>query len=806
MKKEKNRESRGRRRLRAALLWLLFHRFHLALAALFLFFPALAEGPLASMAANLFVLTFREQLAVGMLAILLGQVLVVVTWMSTRTGPLRLWPGTARTPREGESPDEPDPGSPEDAIRLGYREFRGAFRRAWGTSRALKRRLPALLPWLGLALAAPTLAAVFRASEEVSFGWRVAALALAFALAQLALGVAAVVTAWLTPAAAKHGLLEGSPLARRLARWARRRTPGPALLVRDALARRLSRAPFGPGYVWVDPEGRRFLHSGHLAALGLFAATALVYVALGVWNVPGRERALLSLPALAALLLVLLMATWILPGLSFLLDRFRAPAMVALLFVSLVLYALAGADHFFALRDSAAELPAAADSDLAVIDSWFAPAADGSPPRPVVAVAAAGGGITASAWTAAVLTGLASGEGGAELLASLKLISGVSGGAVGAMFFLDRLPAAPLATMGRLDANRVTAIRDAASASSLDAVGWGLAYPDLLRTILSFPFATLFPSIDRSWALEESWRRRLATPAAPPTLAAWRADALAGRKPLFVLNATSVETGDRFVLSTLSTDAPADDSRRSASFFGTFPGWDLAIPTAARLASTFPFVGLAARAAPPKFSRDSPPIESAAHFVDGGYADNSGIVAALELLDRALVRRCGASGPCAAPPIILLRLRSFDPTARELDEVEEGNAWLTAAASPLQTLANVRGASQAERNELELRLFEARWEARGVVVGVVDLPLGGIGPLSWKLTEAERRRIREAWKRRQTTGYEIEHLRTALFTNDFTLYAGGPGAATVPPEPYRDRPDWCCMPWGARCPSEETEC
>ncbi|HEX9669533.1 MAG TPA: hypothetical protein VGC93_08625, partial [Thermoanaerobaculia bacterium] len=155
-KKEENKEPRWRRRLRASFLWLLFHRFHLALALLFLFFPALARGPLASMAANLFVLTFREQLAVGLLAILLGEALVVVTWMSTRTGPLRLWPGTGRTPQAGEDPDAPAPGSPEDAIRLGYREFRGAFRRAWGTSRRLARHMPALLPWLGLALAAPT--------------------------------------------------------------------------------------------------------------------------------------------------------------------------------------------------------------------------------------------------------------------------------------------------------------------------------------------------------------------------------------------------------------------------------------------------------------------------------------------------------------------------------------------------------------------------------------------------------------------------------------------------------------------------
>jgi hypothetical protein len=265
------------------------------------------------------------------------------------------------------------------------------------------------------------------------------------------------------------------------------------------------------------------------------------------------------------------MMAWILPGLSFLLDRFRAPVVPAIVAVSFALYALAGADHFFSLRPPTAALPSAAAEDLALVDSWFAADAAGTPPRPIVVVAAAGGGITASAWTAAVLSGLASGEGGEEFLASLKVISGVSGGAVGAIYFLDRLPPVPMASMRRLNGATTAAIRAAASASSLDAVGWGLAYPDLLRTLLSFPFATVWPELDRGAALEASWRRRLADPASPPTLARWRADALAGRKPLVVLGATAVETGERVELATLALEPPSGPR----GFWSRYPGWDL---------------------------------------------------------------------------------------------------------------------------------------------------------------------------------------------------------------------------------------
>jgi hypothetical protein len=361
------RDAGTRPRLRSFFVWLLFHRFHLLLAAALVGFPWFARGPAAPFAANLFVLGFGEQVAVATLATVAGQVLVIVTWTSTRAGPLRLWPGTG------------DAG-PEQAIRLGYREFRHAFRRSWGTSRRLARRMPVLAPWLAIALAAPTLATLHAASGEgeLTAALSLGALFVGVLLAQLVLAAAALATAWLTPAEARHGLLEGSPLARRLAALARRRTLPGAEWLRDLLTSCLARGPFGPGYVWVDPAGRRSLHSGHLAAAGLFAATLAVYVALGVANRPGAEAPLLGrLPALGALLLVLTMAAWIVPALSFLLDRFRAPVVAAIVLVSFALYALAGADHFFTLRAPAAALPASPAEDLALVDSWFASDVDG---------------------------------------------------------------------------------------------------------------------------------------------------------------------------------------------------------------------------------------------------------------------------------------------------------------------------------------------------------------------------------------------------------------------------------------------
>jgi len=753
-------------RLRSVVAWTLFHRFHLLLAALFFGFPFFARGPAASLLANLFVLTFWKAATVALLATLVGHALVVTAWASTRNGPIRLWPGSpegARRPapgaseRPGEAESSPDGASADHASRPGFRALRAAYRRSWETSHRWRRRISRLEPWIVLALAAPTLVTVFRASvdEGESLFRRLAAPALGWFVAQLVRLLAGVVTALLTPEDAHLGFV-GGKIARRLAKLARRRAPRPAVWARDKLRTLFARPPFGPGYVWVDRDGNRFLHSGHLAALGMLAGTLLVYAVFGLVDNPARRDPFL--PALGAVLLVLGVAVWLLPGLSFFLDRYRVPVVPSWLLVSALLWMVAGGDHWFDLMPldetaggggAGAAKPFDPAEDEALIDSWFEVPEGEEHPRPIILVAAAGGGITASAWTATVLTGLASGDDGGDFLASLKVISGVSGGAVGAMHFLDRLPDEPLATMGPLSPERVEAIRNAASASSLDAVGWGLAYPDLLRSLFAFPYATLFPRIDRSWALEQSFRLHLEDPRHPPTLASWRKETIEERKPLFIASATSVETGERFEMATL--DLGTD--RAPAGFWETYPESDVDLPTASRLASTFPMVSVPARARTPKGSGRS---ISASHFVDGGYAENSGLLSVIELLDTALERRCGNAPSCEVPPIRILEIRAFSVADVSIPSLDRSGALSSSIAAPILTMMSVRTSSQGTRNRFELVLTSGRWSVRGVEVNARVLPLGDIGPLSWHLTRRERRSIVEVWRRVETENRSLD--------------------------------------------------
>ena len=133
---------------------------------------------------------------------------------------------------------------------------------------------------------------------------------------------------------------------------------------------------------------------------------------------------------------MLLLSLWVLvlAGVTFFWDRYRLPLLVILL----VYFWLAGfsikADHYYRVWTRPSPDPELTPGEI------IGRAAQQH--RPIVVVAAGGGGIQSAAWTTSVLDQLgkrlkADSGGAYDLPHSIRLISGVSGGSVGGMFYAE---------------------------------------------------------------------------------------------------------------------------------------------------------------------------------------------------------------------------------------------------------------------------------------------------------------------------------------------------------------------------------
>lgn len=340
---------------------------------------------------------------------------------------------------------------------------------------------------------------------------------------------------------------------------------------------------------------------------------------------------------------------------------------------------------------------------------------------------AAGGGIHLAAWTAKVLTELSKLPGFAE---RVRLVSSVSGGSVGALYWLQTLFEGT---------SRPIDVMKAATRSSLDSVAWGLLYADFIRLLLPI----LPDSFDRGWALERAWERDWNF---PPRLSDWREKVRTGEMPAVLFNTTAVQTGERITIPTTDLDPirPGVDVRRT--FYEIHPDLDLSPLTAARLSATFPFVSPAARA-------DRGEI---VHFVDGGYFDNFGAASLTQWLRDAVP---ADSSPVTRILVVCITGCKPSPKAARC----KPPIWSFQFHAPLEALLNVRNASQLTRRDIEQRLItEAMLKSRGVDVKFVDFANPTTdAPLSWHLLPHEIQEIDEAWAATAASREEVARFLAA---------------------------------------------
>lgn len=450
-------------------------------------------------------------------------------------------------------------------------------------------------------------------------------------------------------------------------------------------------------------------HGTATLCLGIFGILFLVF---------GLD--LVRPPTLVSVLTFFVAVVLTLSGAAFLFDGFRFPFFVAIALLFWLTAQFQHTDQYFAAHKITPPPPALSPRE--VLEAGLRH----DPDRAVI-VCAVGGGIQAGAWAARVLQGLEELTGG-ELSPRVRLVSSVSGGSYGTLYYTASFDD------GRLRApEKVVA---SAMASSLDRVAFGLVYRDFLRTVAPLFVGRLSgrgPEAERAWSDRE---RHPAAPAPEARLAGWREDARAARRPAHIFNAMVAETGERFLMSTVDLGPDRAVGRLELAEF--YPDLDLAPVTAARMSSAFPYVGAAARV--------DAEVKQAPHLVDGGYYDNYGVTSAIDFL---LDATDPGGGDSPVKRVLLIDISGYedgsaDTRARLLPPTQRG--WFYQTFAPIQALLSMRSTAQKSRNEVDLAMLGEVLRARGVELTRATFAFPEAGePLSWHLTAGEQTQIGDAW-------------------------------------------------------------
>jgi len=307
----------------------------------------------------------------------------------------------------------------------------------------------------------------------------------------------------------------------------------------------------------------------------------------------------------------------------------------------------------------------------------------------LVIVTCPGGGIHAAAWTSYLLERLD--QRYEDFADSVGVVSAVSGGSVGAVHFMANRYFGPNT---KVPANG--AWKNAA-ASSLEEIAAGLVFDDVPTA-----FVPGLPRFDRGRRLGRAIHNRLPANAREESLGSWGQQALEGKVPIVVLNATDAASGRRVLFDSLPTPPRASNSGsvgRPLNYRELVPqGKDVDVASAARCSATFPYVSPFAR--PDIATKKGEGVA----LGDGGYVDNEGIVTAVEWTD--FLSRYMSENESSPPfrRILLLRIQpavDVEPKPSNPQSTVSRVRWLT---GPLEALANMRSASQHERGQIETDL------------------------------------------------------------------------------------------------------
>lgn len=403
--------------------------------------------------------------------------------------------------------------------------------------------------------------------------------------------------------------------------------------------------------------------------------------------------------------------------------------------------------------------------------------------QPLVVIAVSGGGMRSAAWTFTVLRTLEErfAEQGVDFPAHVRIITGASGGMLGAAYYVATLPACRPVTDPGYRANRKKQLDDLyteLTSDDLTALVKQQVYEDVPNLFSPWPARH-----DRGKELERVWSRNLRGVLDVP-IGQLRADEKAGRRPSLVFTPMMIEDGRRLIVSNLDLRRTIthegnllleDDikenydpfkvpchSRDAIELFRLFPesSKDVRLSTAVRMSASFPIFSPAV----------SLPVSPRRRIVDAGYYDNYGVSLAAAWLISSDAKSWIVSH---ASKVLLIQIRDgVDQPWRRLDQVDADSSSgpsrsTEELSSPLEGLYNARIASSSFRNDNQLQLLTRFWIesfARDLenvtpilpeyrLFQVVNFELPQRAALSWYLSTSERQRIEDAMKNPISEGH-----------------------------------------------------
>ncbi|MBO0934549.1 patatin-like phospholipase family protein [Fibrella aquatilis] len=265
---------------------------------------------------------------------------------------------------------------------------------------------------------------------------------------------------------------------------------------------------------------------------------------------------------------------------------------------------------------------------------------DSTSPLPVVVIATAGGGIRAAAWTTEVLAAL--NEQIPQFDRHLFGISGVSGGGVGAATYvaLRRGGQSPTAAeFGRR-------LRYVVTEDLVSPTVASMLFRGGVHNFMPLPV----PALDRNRWLEDAWERRMLTTDILPDsvtrrdlpqsfLSFWPSagaalDTASLTLPALLLNGAVAETGQKIIMTNLALGNTADVRNPFYDVADLFAsaGHDVPYKTATFLCARFPFVTSGGRSSGPLPNISDSNADHDYHIIDGGYAENTGLLTAVQLI------------------------------------------------------------------------------------------------------------------------------------------------------------------------------